>query len=275
MAKLNTKEISVAGVIAAVYVVVSYFLAPISFGIYQVRVAEALTVLPFLSRAAVPGLFVGCFLANIFGGNGWVDIIFGSLLTLAAALLTRCVARLSHQTTSRLVAIVPVVLMWLGSIYLLSEFDVSIRVLVGAALSLVAVAIAVKLGSIDRGENSGRTVLGISMAITLVIAIMGAALMKTTLSTYFLVVGSLLILGTLVSVFALTRLWVQGLPPNMLIAPLPPVLINAFGVAIYLAPIIGAEYWFTVQMIGVGQLVACYLLGLPLLMLLRRRGLFG
>jgi len=49
------------------------------------------------------------------------------------------------------------------------------------------------------------------------------------------------------------------------------VLINAFGVSLYLAPMAGFDYWFSVQMIGVGQLIACYLLGLPLLRLLQKR----
>jgi uncharacterized membrane protein len=140
--------------IAAVYVLLSLIFYPISFGVYQVRVAEALTVLPFLTRAAVPGLYAGCLLANIFGGMGWQDVLMGSLLTLAAAVLTRTTVR------------------------------------------------------IRRG-------------------------------------------------------W--------LLAPLPPVIINALGVSVYLAPIIGVGYWFSVQMIGVGQIVSCYGLGLPLLRLLQRR----
>ena len=78
-----------AGVIASVYVGLTYALAPISFGQFQFRVAEALTVLPILYPEAVPALFIGCFLANIIGPYGILDIVLGSLTTLLAAALTR------------------------------------------------------------------------------------------------------------------------------------------------------------------------------------------
>jgi len=76
--------------IGAVYAVLTLLppLRAISYGMIQVRVAEALTVLPYLTRAAVPGLFIGCLVANVAGGLGPVDMILGSLTTLAAALLT-------------------------------------------------------------------------------------------------------------------------------------------------------------------------------------------
>ncbi|HOL16789.1 MAG TPA: QueT transporter family protein, partial [Bacillota bacterium] len=62
-----------AAMIGAIYAVLTISLAPISYGVIQVRVAEALTVLPYFSPAAIPGLFVGCVIANIFGGNGLLD----------------------------------------------------------------------------------------------------------------------------------------------------------------------------------------------------------
>ncbi len=78
-----------AGVIASVYVGLTYALAPISFGQVQLRVAEALTVLPILYPEAVPALFIGCLLANLMGPYGIIDIVLGSLTTLLAATLTR------------------------------------------------------------------------------------------------------------------------------------------------------------------------------------------
>lgn len=78
-----------AGVISSAYVGLTYVLAPISFGQLQFRVAEALTVLPILYPEAVPALFIGCLLANIIGPYGILDIVFGSLTTLLAAVLTR------------------------------------------------------------------------------------------------------------------------------------------------------------------------------------------
>lgn len=77
-----------AAVIAALYVVLVLVFQPISFGPVQFRVAEALTLLPCIFPEAIPGLFVGCMIANIFGGLGLLDIFLGSAATLIAALLT-------------------------------------------------------------------------------------------------------------------------------------------------------------------------------------------
>lgn len=154
MSRFRFNETAQAGLIAAAYALLSLVFYPISFGVYQIRVAEALTVLPFLTRAAVPGLFVGCLIANIFGGMGWQDVVFGSLLTLIAALGTR---------------------------------------------------------------------------------------------------------------------WTSRIGRGWMLAPLSPVLVNAFGVPLYLAPMLGFNYWFAVQMIGIGQIISCYLLGIPLLRILQKR----
>lgn len=163
MRKLTIKDLSIAGIIAAVYTVLCFAFQPISFGAYQIRIAEALTILPFLTTAAIPGLYIGCLLANILGGMGWMDIVVGPFITLIAAFFTY----------------------WLSTI-----------------------------------KNIKTTVL-------------------------------------------------------LALAPLPPVILNAFGVSAYLAPIIGVGFWFCVQMIGIGQLAACYGIGLPLLLILRRRKVFG
>ena len=76
-----------SGAIAAIYVVLTIVFAPISFGAIQVRIAEALTILPLFTSAAIPGLFVGCLLANVLGGGVLWDVIFGSLATLMGAAL--------------------------------------------------------------------------------------------------------------------------------------------------------------------------------------------
>ncbi len=124
-----------------------FIFAPISYGPVQVRIAEALVVLPFIDPSAIIGLFLGCVLANVYGGLGMVDIIGGSLCTLVAAYLTYRVK-------------------------------------------------------------------------------------------------------------------------NPKLAPLPPVLINAFGVSIYLHLLFDLPYWITVLYIGIGEVIACYILGYPLLILL-------
>lgn len=86
--KMKTRFLVQSALIGAVYASLTLLLQPISFGIIQFRVSEALTILPALIPAAIPGLFVGCLLANLLGGFGWMDIVFGSLTTLAAAVLT-------------------------------------------------------------------------------------------------------------------------------------------------------------------------------------------
>jgi uncharacterized membrane protein len=153
----SARDIAYAGTIAAVYVALTVVLAPISYGIYQVRVAEALTVLPFFYPPAIIALTAGCFVANIFGGQGLQDIVFGSSFTFLAGLMTMSASLLKSK----------------------------------------------KLG--------------------------------------------------------------------MVLAPLPPVVVNAFGVALYLSPLTGFNYLYTVQWIGIGQLIACYGLGLPLLYIISRR----
>lgn len=75
--------------IAAIYVVLTVALAPFSFKEVQVRAAEALTILPIFTPAAVSGLAVGCLFANIISGAPLPDVIFGSLATLLGAMGTR------------------------------------------------------------------------------------------------------------------------------------------------------------------------------------------
>lgn len=77
-----------SAMIAALYVVLTVLFQPFSFGEIQVRIAEALTILPAFTPAAIPGLFVGCLIGNMLGGSILPDIIFGSLATLLGALLT-------------------------------------------------------------------------------------------------------------------------------------------------------------------------------------------
>lgn len=74
-------------VIAAVYVVLCLVLAPFSYGAVQVRVAEALCLLPVFGAEYIVGVTLGCFLANLFGST-ILDVIFGTLATLLACLVT-------------------------------------------------------------------------------------------------------------------------------------------------------------------------------------------
>ena len=83
--KLKVRDVAYGGMIAALYVAVTVLFAPISYGEIQLRVSEALTLLPFYIPAAVPALFVGCLIANFIGGYGLWDVVLGSSATLLAA----------------------------------------------------------------------------------------------------------------------------------------------------------------------------------------------
>lgn len=85
---LTTRMLTTSALIAAIYVVLTLIFAPISYGEIQVRISEALTILPFFTPAAIPGLFVGCMISNILGGCIIWDILFGSLATLLGALFS-------------------------------------------------------------------------------------------------------------------------------------------------------------------------------------------
>ena len=91
MKHTNVQKITFGGVIAALYVVLT--LVANAFGLasgaIQVRISEALTILPVFTAAAIPGLTVGCVLANIITGCLPWDIVFGSLATLIGAVGTR------------------------------------------------------------------------------------------------------------------------------------------------------------------------------------------
>lgn len=76
-----------AALIAAIYVVLTYFISAfhLASGAIQVRISEALTVLPYFTPAAIPGLAVGCFLSNLLTGCLPMDVVCGSLATLIGA----------------------------------------------------------------------------------------------------------------------------------------------------------------------------------------------
>lgn len=100
--KISVRFMAQAAIIAAVYVVLTIVFAPISFSEIQVRIAEALTVLPVYTTAAVPGLVIGCLLGNIIGGAPMPDVVFGTAATLIGAVGTRLL-----RNRKPLVAVIP------------------------------------------------------------------------------------------------------------------------------------------------------------------------
>lgn len=86
-------RIAICAMIAAMYAVLTIVLGFMSFGGIQFRIAEALTVLPYFSVTAVPGLTIGCLISNLFSPVGLPDVIVGTLATLLASILTRLCAK--------------------------------------------------------------------------------------------------------------------------------------------------------------------------------------
>ena len=89
----NSRDLVTGAMIAALYAVLTIAFQPIGYGVVQMRISEALCILPFFTPSAVWGLFVGCVIANLFSPYGIVDVIFGSLATLLSALCTYYIAR--------------------------------------------------------------------------------------------------------------------------------------------------------------------------------------
>lgn len=101
MKKTDTLAFVRIAMIAAVYTVVSLALAPVSYGNIQVRIAEALTILPLLYKPSIYGVTLGCFLTNLIGAfmgvnpTGFIDAIIGTLATFLAA---ECTYMLKDKT---------------------------------------------------------------------------------------------------------------------------------------------------------------------------------
>ena len=88
--KKNVTHLTQAAIIAALYVVLTFFANSLGLANYavQVRFSESLCILPYFTPAAIPGLFIGCLLSNILTGCALLDIIFGSIATLIGAIAT-------------------------------------------------------------------------------------------------------------------------------------------------------------------------------------------
>lgn len=86
MKENKTRNLVFGALIAAIYVVLTLLLRPISYGPIQFRVSEALCVLPYFTPAAIPGVFIGCLISNLLGGAVLMDVVFGSVATLIGAI---------------------------------------------------------------------------------------------------------------------------------------------------------------------------------------------
>ncbi len=84
--RFTVRQLTTAAIIAAIYAALTLFLPIPQYGAVQLRVAEAMTLLPFLFPEAIPGLAVGCFIANLFGSPFMLDWFVGTTATLIAAI---------------------------------------------------------------------------------------------------------------------------------------------------------------------------------------------
>jgi uncharacterized membrane protein len=98
--KTYIRKIAFAGIIAAIYAVLTLILAPISYGNVQFRIAEALTVLPFFFPITLPGIYVGVIIANLFSQYGILDVVAGSSATLLAGLCTMYIGKISRESVA-------------------------------------------------------------------------------------------------------------------------------------------------------------------------------
>lgn len=132
--KKKANWLTQGAVIAALYVALTLVFAPISFGSMQVRIAEVMTILPLFTSAAIPGLLIGCILANLLGGAIIWDVVFGSLATLIGAALGYLLRRnrwlVPIPAIGSNTIIVPLILrygyhmkeipLWLSAVYILA-----------------------------------------------------------------------------------------------------------------------------------------------------------
>ena len=100
------RSIALAAVVGAAYAALTIGLAPISYGPVQFRISEVLCILPYFLPGTAWGLFIGCAVSNIIGG-GVLDIVFGSLATLGAALVTAWLGKKEHTVGNSLLACLP------------------------------------------------------------------------------------------------------------------------------------------------------------------------
>lgn len=105
----KTKKLVFTALIAAAYAVTTLVIAPFSFGAVQLRISEALTILPVFTPCAIWGLSFGCLIANIFSPFGIIDMVFGTLATLIAAFLSYKVRNIKFKGFPILAPIFPII----------------------------------------------------------------------------------------------------------------------------------------------------------------------
>ena len=153
--KLSVRRLVRCAVIAAVYVVVCLVLAPFSYGAVQVRVAEALCLLPVFGAEYIVGVTLGCFLANLIGSTV-IDVVFGTLATLMACLVTYKLRNVRIKGLAIPASLPPVVF----NMIIVGAFEITVFFSDGAPTAALAAFNAVTVGI---GEIISCTVLGVAL----------------------------------------------------------------------------------------------------------------
>ena len=155
MKNLSVRRLVRCAVIAAVYVVVCLVLAPFSYGAVQVRVAEALCLLPVFGAEYIVGVTLGCFLANLLGSTA-VDVVFGTLATLLACLVTYKLRDIRVKGLAIPASLPPVVF----NMIIVGAFEITFFFSDGAPTAMLAVFNSVTVGI---GELISCTILGVAL----------------------------------------------------------------------------------------------------------------
>lgn len=155
MKNLSVRRLVRCAVIAAVYVIVCLVLAPFSYGAVQVRVAEALCLLPVFGAEYIVGVTLGCFLANLLGSTV-VDVVFGTLATLLACLVTYKLRDIRVKGLAIPASLPPVVF----NMIIVGAFEITFFFSDGAPTAMLAVFNAVTVGI---GELISCTILGVAL----------------------------------------------------------------------------------------------------------------
>ena len=155
MKNLSVRRLVRCAVIAAVYVVVCLVLAPFSYGAVQVRVAEALCLLPVFGAEYIVGVTLGCFLANLLGSTV-VDVVFGTLATLLACLVTYKLRDIRVKGLAIPASLPPVVF----NMIIVGAFEITFFFSDGAPTAMLAVFNAV---TVVIGELISCTILGVAL----------------------------------------------------------------------------------------------------------------
>ena len=156
MKNLSVRRLVRCAVIAAVYVVVCLVLAPFSYGAVQVGVAEALCLLPVFGAEHIVGVTLGCFLANLLGSTVVVDVVFGTLATLLACLVTYKLRDIRVKGLAIPASLPPVAF----NMIIVGAFEITFFFSDGAPTAMLAVFNAVTVGI---GELISCTILGVAL----------------------------------------------------------------------------------------------------------------